>query len=185
MIDVVVAVGLFMKEQFTNERELHFELYRHLRNWTEGLYGERNYSRIVVKPEISKNPIIDDVPPPIGKRYVSTDLAIFYDDFLCLTVEVKHEETSSQGATDVETVTQAFRQGHSLTSKYVATFTENELCLFEFLDNNELGKAVAMEDKWLTPLNIRDTLLKRFEVTNLKESARQILDIVKSFATLM
>lgn len=76
-----------MKEHFANERELHFELYRHLRNWIEGVYGEANYSKISVKPEISKNPEIDDVPPPMGKRYVSTDLAIFYDDTLYLTME--------------------------------------------------------------------------------------------------
>ena len=64
-------------------------------------------------------------------------------------------------------------------AKYVITFTENEFCLFEFADNQELGEA-AMEGKWLTPQNIRDALLKKFEVTNLKTSAKQILDIVKN-----
>ena len=60
------------------------------------------------------------------------------------------------------------------------TFSENEFCLFEFADNQELGEAIAMEDKWLTPQNIRDALLRRANVSNLKTSAKEILDIVKS-----
>lgn len=66
-----------------------------------------------------------------------------------------------------------------MTPVYVATFTENEFCLFAFLENNELGKLVA-EGKWLTPQNIRETLLKRFRFITLKEAAKQILDIVKN-----
>ena len=172
--------GLFMKEQFANERELHFELYRHLKNWIEGVYGEESYSEIVVKPEMSNVRVHPELP--VGRRFVSADLAILYgkDNLPYLTVEVKHEKTSSQDATHVEAVTQAFRQGFYLFPKYVITFTENEFCLFEFADNQELGEAVAMEDKWLTPKNIRDVLLKRVKVTDLKKSAKQILDIVKN-----
>lgn len=171
--------GLFMKEDFANERELHFELYRHLRNWIEGVYGDKSYSGITVKPEMSNVRVHPELPA--GKRFVSADLAILYgkDNLPYLTVEVKHEKTSSQGATHVEAVTQAFRQGFYMFPKYVATFTENEFCLFEFADNHELGQAVAMEDKWLTPQDIRDVLLKRAKVTDLKQSAKEILDIVK------
>lgn len=171
---------MFMKEHFANERELHFELYRHLKNWTEGVYGDESYSEIVVKPEMSNARVHPELPA--GKRLVSADLAILHgkDDLPYLTVEVKHEKTSSQGATHVEAVTQAFRQGFYLFSKYVVTFTENEFCLFEFANNQELGEAVAMEDKWLTPQNIRDVLLKRVEVTDLKTSAKQVLDAVKN-----
>lgn len=165
-----------MKEHFANERELHFELYRHLKNWIEGVYGEENYSGIVVKPEMRKHPEL-----PGG--YVSADLAILHGDTPYLTLEIKHERTSSRGATHIETVTQAFKQGFYLLSKYVATFTENEFCLFEFADNHKLGEAAAMEGKWLTSQNIQDTLLRRFQVADLKTSAKQILDIARnSFA---
>lgn len=172
--------GWFMKEDFTNEKELHFELYRHLKNWTEGVYGDESYSEVIVKPEMSNVHVHPELPAV--RRFVSADLAILHgdDDLPYLTVEVKHEKTSSQDATHVETVTQAFKQGFYLFPKYVITFTENEFCLFEFADNQELGEAVAMEDKWLTPQNIQDSLLKRFEVTDLKQSAKQILDIVKN-----
>ena len=162
-----------MKKTYANERELHFELYRHLKNWTEGIYGE-DYSEIDIKPEMSQTQSMST-----GRRYVSADLAILHGNIPYLTVEVKHERTSRQDALHVEAVTQAFRQGFYLLPKYVATFTENEFCLFEFAENQGLGEAVAMEGKWLTPQNIRDALLKRFKVADLKTSAKQILDIVK------
>jgi len=169
-----------MKELYANEIELHFELYRHLKNWTEGVYGDERYSEIVVKTEMSNVRVHPELP--VVKRIVSADLAIIYgkDNLPYLTVEVKHEKTSGQSATRIETVTQAFKQGFYLFPKYVVTFSENEFCLFEFADNQELGEAVAMEDKWLTPQNIRDALLRRFKVSNLKTSAKEILDIVKS-----
>ena len=163
-----------MIDQFANERELHFELYRHLKNWVMGVYEEADYPEIDVKTEMSEYPSM-----PIERRFVSTDLAILHGNIPYLTIEVKHEKTSSQGATHIKTVTQAFKQGFYLLPKYVATFTENEFCLFEFADNQELGEA-AMEGKWLRPENIQDALLKRLEVRNLKESAKQILNIVKN-----
>lgn len=160
-------------ESYANESELHFELYRHLKNWVEGLYGEECYSEITVKPELSKPPVFSEI-----NRYVSTDLAFLHEDNVYLTMEIKHEGSSSQGATHVETVTQAFKQGFYLFTIYVSTFTENEFCLFEYVGNVELGEA-AIEGKWLTPQNIQDVLLERFEVNDLKTSAKHILDIVR------
>jgi len=163
-----------MIEEFRNESELARKIFLHFENLLAGIYGE-TYPHFTVKPEVSGNPSIG-----VKGRPVSADIVVFYDQVPYLSIEVKHEGSSSKDALHVDAVSQAFKQGYYLLPKYVATFTENEYCIFEFADNWDMGAAVAEEDKFLTTLEIKEALIERRRVVDLKSACKQILDFLKS-----